>query len=62
MVSTMMIKKTPLDAWISGKIGAEKQKLTGQEIELYQLQKLRETIQAGVQPEPILSKFLERYC
>jgi phenylacetate-CoA ligase len=59
MVSTMMIKKTPLDAWISGKIGAEKGKLTRQAIELYQLQKLRETIRLAYSRSQFYRNFLK---
>ncbi|MGC1456417.1 MAG: phenylacetate--CoA ligase family protein, partial [Nitrospirota bacterium] len=55
----MMIKKTPLDAWISGKIGAEKRKLTGQAIELYQLQKLRETIRLAYSRSPFYRNSLK---
>ncbi len=59
MVSTMMIKKTPLDAWISGKIGAAKRKLTRQAIELYQLQKLRETIRLAYSRSPFYRNLLK---
>ena len=59
MVSTMMIKKTPLDAWISGKMSAEKRKLTRQAIELYQLQKLRETIRLAYSRSPFYRNSLK---
>ena len=54
-----MIKKTPLDAWISGKMSAEKRKLTRQAIELYQLQKLRETIRLAYSRSPFYRNSLK---
>ncbi|HHY90315.1 MAG TPA: phenylacetate--CoA ligase family protein, partial [Clostridiales bacterium] len=39
-----MIRKTPLEAWIQGKVSERFEPLTREKIEAYQLQKLKETI------------------
>ncbi len=54
-----IIKKTPLEAWIANKIGVERLELTGQEIEAYQLQKLRETIRMAYNRSPFYRNLLK---
>ena len=57
-----MIKKTPLDAWIAGKISSEKLTLTRHEIESYQLQKLGETIRLAYDRSPFYRNLLKGFA
>ena len=59
MLSAMIIRKTPLEAWIANKIGVDKQELTRQKIEAYQLKKLRETIRLAYDRSPFYRNLLE---
>ena len=55
----MTIKRTPLEAWTAQKIGVEKQRLTRQDIESYQLLKLSETIRLAYARSPFYRKLLK---
>ena len=54
----MTIKRAPLEAWIAQKIRVEKQSLTRDQVEEYQLQELRKTIRLAHGRSPFYRKLL----